>query len=117
MVDNLEIKTFELGKRDQVLDRGQTRNGTALFSISIHDTGFLLHRSIRRWCRSTARIKQRISFQFFNLFFLVMLVWYNWAFCAITPRMMIRDWQKYVTQLTIWRVVISKSLPTYLCEL
>ena len=74
MVDNLEIKTFELGKRDQVLDRGQTRNGTALFSISIHDTGFLLHRSIRRWCRSTARIKQRISFQFFNLFFLVMLV-------------------------------------------
>ena len=69
MVDNLEIKTFELGKRDQVLDRGQTRNGTALSSISIHDTGFHLHRSIRRWCKSMARIKQRISFQFFNLFF------------------------------------------------
>ena len=48
MVDNLEIKTFESGKRGQVLDRGQTRNDAALSSISIHDTGFHLHGSIRR---------------------------------------------------------------------
>ena len=102
MVDKLEIKMFESGMRDRVLDRGQTWNGTALSSISIHDIVFHLHRSIRRWCRSTARIKQRINFQFFNLFFLVLLVWYNWAFCAITSHMMSCDWQKYVTQLTKW---------------
>lgn len=57
----------QTSKRDRVLNGGKTRNGAASSFWTIHDASLHLHRSFFCQGRSTARIEQRIRFQFPHL--------------------------------------------------